>query len=130
MTKLIPVKTLLNGPQIHSTGSPQHQGNSGAIWPIMVNGGEFVKSNPIGCSPDAMTFRAIHSLDRVGMDRATAMRFGLSFYAWLYGGWDTFPDVIFKLNTLVKDARVNILLKGTVATLLERVMSLVPSSDS
>ena len=129
MTKLIPVKELLNGPPVQSTGSPQHQGNSGAIWPIMVNGGEIVKSNPIGCTPDAMTFRAIHTLDRVGMDRATAMRFGLSFYALMYGGWDVFPDVIFKLNTLVKDARVTDALKGTVVSLLSAVMQLA-SPDS
>ncbi len=106
MTKLVPVKELLNGPQIRSTGSPQHQGNSGAIWPIVVNGGEIVKTNPIGMTPDAMSLRAARTLDRVGIDRSTAMRFGLSFYAWLYGGWDVFPDVIFKLNIRARDDRV------------------------
>ena len=126
MTKLIPVKTLLNGPQIQSTVSPQHQGNSGAIWPIVINGGEIIKTNPIGMTPDAMSLRAARTLDRVGIDRSTAMRFGLSFYAWLYGGWDVFPDIIFKLNTLVKDNRVTDALKGTVASLLNTVMSLAP----
>lgn len=126
MTKLIPVKTLLNGPQILSTGSPQHQGNSGAIWPILINGGEIVKTNPIGMTPDAMSLRAARTLDQVGVDRSTAMRFGLSFYALLYGGRDVLPDVIFKLNTLVKDNRVKDALKGTVASLLDSVMRLAP----
>ena len=125
MTKLIPVKTLLNGPQIQSTGSPQHQGNSGAIWPIFIDG-EIVKTNPIGMTPDAKSLQAARTLDRVGVDRSTAMRFGLSFYAWLYGGWDVFPDIIFKLNGLVKDDRVKGPLKGTAATLLNLVMQLAP----
>ena len=127
LTELIKLKTLLNQvDQIRSTGSPQHQGNSGAIWPIVVNGGQIVKTNPIGMTPDAMSLRAAKTLDRVGVDRSMAMRFGLSFYAFLYGGWDVFPDVIYKLNVLVKDARVTGSLKGMVDRLFEAVIQLAP----
>ncbi len=126
MTELIKLKTLLRqADQIKSTGKPQHQGNSGAIWPI-VSDGTIVKTNPIGMTPDAMSLRAARTLDRVGVDRSTAMRFGLSFYAWLYGSWDVFPDVIYKLNVLVKDDRVKGVLKGTVQLLLKRAMYLAP----
>ena len=126
MTKLVSVRKLLNGPPVKSTGSPVHRGNSASIWPITINGEEIIKTNPIGCTLDAMSVRAVHTLDRVGIDRSTAMRFGLSFYAWLYGGWDVFPDIIFKLNKLVKDDRVVGSLKGIVTSLFERVMSLAP----
>ncbi len=129
MTKLIdrhiPVKELINGSRINSTPSPQSQGNSGAIWPILINGTP-IKTNPIGMTPDAMSLRAARTLDRVGVNRSTAMRFGLSFYAFLYGGWDVFPDVIYKLNVLVKDARIVSSLKGTVDKLFEAVMQLAP----
>ena len=129
MTQLMSVKNLLkNVHRIQSTEKPRHQGNSGAIWSIIWDG-EVVKSNPIGCTLDAMTFRAAAHLDEVGIDRSQAMRFGLVFYSWLYGNWRVFPDVMFKLGVLVKDARVMGSLKGTVAALLDRVMSLVPPAS-
>mgnify|MGYP001559221233 FL=1 len=126
MTELIKVKTLLKHPQhIHSIDKPRHQGNSGSIWSIIWNG-EVVKTNPIGCTPDALSLWAAAHLDKKRIDRSTAMRFGLTFYALCYGCWDVLPDVIFKLNTLVLDDRVKGVLKGTVTTLQKRVMRLAP----
>ena len=126
MTELVKVKTLLKHPhRIQSIEQPRHQGNSGSIWSIIWNG-EVVKTNPIGCTPDALSLWAAACLDEKGIDRSTAMRFGLTFYALCYGCWPVLPDVIFKLNTLVKDNRVTDTLKGTGVSLLSAVMSLAP----
>ncbi len=134
MTKLIdrhiPVKKLLTGVRISTTPAPRSQGNSkAAIWPIFING-EPVKTNPIGVTPDAHSIWASNTLDRVGVDRSTAMRFGLSFYALLYGNFEVLPDVIFKLGALVKDTRVVGSLKGTVDKLFEAVTQLAPPENS
>ena len=111
---------------VTTTDKPNGQGNSGAIWPIIIND-QTVRTNPLGCTPDAMSLKAADYLDRKGIDRAVAMRFGLVFYALVYGHWGVFPDVVYKLNTLVKATPP---LMGTVATLLEQVMSIVPQSEA
>ncbi len=134
MTKLIdrhiPVKKLLTGVRISTTPAPRSQGNSkAAIWPIFING-EPVKTNPIGVTPDAHSIWASNTLDRVGVDRSTAMRFGLSFYALIYGNLEVLPDVVFKLGALARDARVVVSLKGIVDELFEAVTQLAPPENS
>ena len=111
---------------ITTVDEPTGQGNSDAIWPIIING-QTVRTNPLGCTPDAMSLKAAHYLEEKGIDRSVAMRFGLVFYALVYGCWAVFPDVIYKLNVLTKATPP---LMGTVVHLLDQVMSIVPQGEA